>query len=592
MPPTADPTVAVELTLTDGRLIHVRSVIAKRVRGVDADGDPLVPLGETDNPIRDEDGEYLIPLTTCCQASGKGSGSGTGVVCRHCHQQVDAKYGGRGTLTAAVVTDTPGQRANGLTPLLVQRALATHATSTAPWASVEDALSVLREDTRPPTNVDRQTWLDGIDETLSLLRTATTVLLSPARHFLLIHSRVLRNRPLKWYVVHVATGVHLPQLGVLELQNSTSPQGAGMDLSEQAVMDYVNCVERLPGRHGGPVDWSAAATDLWAGLSRWQDPLAEHDGQDLDGPQRGSSRVSTAARQLHRAAVLHSLAADPAVDLTAETVQQVMLDLLVEALPPVYGRDPAGPAIHLRDFLRRLNGGRRRNRSDTRTPEACHGDTRTAAVVTLAALTAFGGDPRTAVHSLREHAARLPSEQDWYATADRVERLLHAALLIGELFSPEPTERQLLRHIKLGDVITILRPKPAPLRHPIDRVVQVIGPVQYLELGVVNGAEQFVIPVSDLTNQPPKPAMLVITPGKSFTLMMLDPRPWSNTVSIPAAALDRWAILPADAAGMTQDVLADRVRTASRRAADAFDKSDTATEPATTAPTSPQQPTN
>jgi hypothetical protein len=302
--------------------------------------------------------------------------------------------------------------------------------------------------------------------------------------------------------------------------------------------------------------------------------------------------VGTAARQLHRAAVLHALAADPMVDLATEAVQQVVVDLLVEALPPVYDRDPAGPAGYLRDFLRWLNGGRRRDRSDTRTPEACQGDNGTAAVVTRAALTAFGGQPLTAVRSLREHASRLHSEQNWYATSDRVERLLRAALLISELFSPEPTERQLLRHVNAGDVIAILRPKFPLLGHAIDRVVQVIGPVQYLELGIVNGAEQFVIPVSDLTNQPPKPAMLLIRPNAPFTLMMLDERPWFNRLFIPTAALDRWAILPADAAGLPRDVLADRVHTASRRAADAFDASNTATKPATTAPNAPQQSTS
>ncbi|MEO6087917.1 MAG: hypothetical protein ABIQ18_32890 [Umezawaea sp.] len=61
-------------------------------------------------------------------------------------------------------------------------------------------------------------------------------------------------------------------------------------------------------------------------------------------------------------------------------------------------------------MLLRLNGGRRRDRDDTRTPETRQGDARTAEVVTLVALAAFGGWPRTTVDSLRAHTAQLQQE--------------------------------------------------------------------------------------------------------------------------------------------------------------------------------------
>ncbi|GAA2679018.1 MULTISPECIES: hypothetical protein [Actinosynnema] len=103
MKPTnsADP---VELTFVDGRRIAVHTRVADRVRGIDADGDLLVPLGEPDNPIHHDDGtEYLIALTPCCHASGKGSAMAEGgVVCRSCHDEVDSKYAGPGTLALAV----------------------------------------------------------------------------------------------------------------------------------------------------------------------------------------------------------------------------------------------------------------------------------------------------------------------------------------------------------------------------------------------------------------------------------------------------------------------------------------------------------
>ncbi|GAB3162049.1 hypothetical protein GCM10027258_80280 [Amycolatopsis stemonae] len=102
MPRPTNPADTVEITLADGQHVTVHAVIAGRVRGIDADGDLLVPLGDTENPIRHDDGsEYLIPLTPCCHASGKGSESPTGVVCRGCYRPVDGKYGGPGFLAIA-----------------------------------------------------------------------------------------------------------------------------------------------------------------------------------------------------------------------------------------------------------------------------------------------------------------------------------------------------------------------------------------------------------------------------------------------------------------------------------------------------------
>lgn len=102
MPRPTTPADTVDIALVDGRHLKVHAVIADRVRGIDADGDLLVPLGDTDHPIRHEDGtEYLIPLTRCCHASGKGSESPTGVVCRRCYRPVDVKYGGPGHLAIA-----------------------------------------------------------------------------------------------------------------------------------------------------------------------------------------------------------------------------------------------------------------------------------------------------------------------------------------------------------------------------------------------------------------------------------------------------------------------------------------------------------
>jgi hypothetical protein len=95
----------VQLSLEDGRRIHVPTMIADRVRGIDADGNPLVPLVEPGSPLHHEDGaEYLLPLTPCCQASSKGAAVGTGVVCRACHREVDVKFGAPSRLAVHVTS--------------------------------------------------------------------------------------------------------------------------------------------------------------------------------------------------------------------------------------------------------------------------------------------------------------------------------------------------------------------------------------------------------------------------------------------------------------------------------------------------------
>lgn len=105
MPAPTDPAHDVELSLTDGRRVHVRAAIAGLIRGIDADGNLLVALGEPDAPIHHPDGtDYLIPLTGCCQATGKGAPSRTGVACRSCYREVDGKYGGPSTLAVAVTS--------------------------------------------------------------------------------------------------------------------------------------------------------------------------------------------------------------------------------------------------------------------------------------------------------------------------------------------------------------------------------------------------------------------------------------------------------------------------------------------------------
>jgi hypothetical protein len=570
MPTPASPADAVELVLEDGRRLRVRAIIADRVRGVDADGDLLVPLAEPGQHIPGDDGdEYLVPLTACCHAHGKGADSTTGVVCRNCYREVDPKYSGPGDLSVAVAGARPAL-------LFFRHRLAPRAASTAPWTTTEAAVRTLREATPPTADVSTEVWRSRVSATLALLESAADVRLSPAGHFLAVRSRVHRNRPYRWYVVHVVTGAHPIRLGDYRLEDSADPRGAELDLSDEAVLGYLDAIERLQGRRGGLVDWGVAPVDLPAEISRWEDPLIHRDEHD---PEHAYRLRPDAVRALHRTAVLHALAADPTRDATTETVQKVVIGLLEEPLPPLYDRDPEVVADYLRRLLLDFNGGRRLDRTDHRTPEARSSDARTAEVTILAALAALGGQPRIAVDSLRARAAQLRQDQGFYARANRAEQLERGALLIAELASPVPTERQRLRHVVPGDVIAFLHPN---FLRPLDqlyvkRVVQVTGPASYLGLGLANGAEEFILPVVDLTYHHPTPAVLMVGSGKSLRLHALEESPSVHTLWNADSAVDHWAVLPADAARLEHDALVERIRVASRRAAEAFDPVVTAT---------------
>ena len=79
----------VTITLTDGTTVAVPAANADRFRGLDAHGNWVL----ADPDLSDPDAEYLIPLTPCCQATGKGSDSPTGIVCRACYRTVDGYFG-------------------------------------------------------------------------------------------------------------------------------------------------------------------------------------------------------------------------------------------------------------------------------------------------------------------------------------------------------------------------------------------------------------------------------------------------------------------------------------------------------------------
>ncbi|RAS59472.1 Mg-chelatase subunit ChlI-like protein [Lentzea atacamensis] len=104
MSDSATPSTDVTLTLEDGSTVQVSLLLAARVRGIDADGDLLI-LDRSAPAGLPDDSEYLIPLTPCCHATGKGADySETGVACRRCYLDVDLKYGCPGRLALRVTS--------------------------------------------------------------------------------------------------------------------------------------------------------------------------------------------------------------------------------------------------------------------------------------------------------------------------------------------------------------------------------------------------------------------------------------------------------------------------------------------------------
>lgn len=102
---TSPTTDVVVVSFTDGTRVRVPAELASRVVGLDTDRHLLVPLfdEQPDFPAPDGSGPYLVPLTPCCQASGKGSE--TGIVCRRCYRPVDAKHGAWSRLAVPVVAE-------------------------------------------------------------------------------------------------------------------------------------------------------------------------------------------------------------------------------------------------------------------------------------------------------------------------------------------------------------------------------------------------------------------------------------------------------------------------------------------------------
>lgn len=476
---------------------------------------------------------------------------------------------------SAVTTAEPGSEQPQLVAGLVRQNLAPSAlVPPAGWHTVDDAVRMLHEAGIPQRHSTHTH--DGISATLSLLHDATTVQLSPAGHFLLFQSRKHKNRPLRSYVVHVASGAQLIRLGDLWMHDYTSPDEAEMDLTPEAMADYVDALERLPGRYGAPVNWGTT-TGLEAELGRWLDPQAAIVERDLNPGHGVDHARRAAARLLHRTAVLHAVAARPDKNLASATVQQVLLGLLGAEQPRVNGRTMRDLAEYLSTLLTDLNGGRRYLRDDTRTSEVRQGDAQTAEVVSRAVLNVLASCPREAVRALRGHAVLLQEEKNWYVPTNRVNRLRRAALMIAELFSPVPTESERLRHVTPGNVLVVLRygfDRLSPSAS-VELKAQVTGPVQYTHLGLSSGDEEFLIPVNTFSDDDvPQPGVLKVAGGESFRLFNFTTVLMRavETVHISDSAVDRWAILPSTTALLTPAELIDPTRAASRRAAEAFDQ--------------------
>jgi hypothetical protein len=456
------------------------------------------------------------------------------------------------------VTDAP-------LPLLRRRDLVREASREAPWTSIDEVLRVLRDATPPTSKRNAESWEAGRARTISMIGSATDLRLSPTRRLLSFTARsTSATRHARRHVIHVATATHVPKLADLAHGEADATQ-AGLDLSEEAFADYVDALERLPGATGTPIDWGRSPEEVLEQVAAWRDPLLGRRG--TAGPD-----LAAGARALHTAAMLHALAAAPARDAAGHSVVTLMRDILDGPLPWVQGRKPEPFLRPVTATLDELNGGRKTGRSDQRTTETRVEDNVTTAVIVEATLTALAGRPGRAVDALRHRAEQLDDIDAWYVPADRAATLRDLALSLAELFSPAPTELQLLRRVQPGDVIAFL---DQPAWGPSLRVVQVTGPVQYLSLGTVGGTERLAIPVNDVTTLPVQGSgLLVVDPAATHAppidLKITDGQrvPFLRAGHV---ATDRWAILPSSFAGADHEIVTTQIRALSHRAVREFD---------------------
>jgi len=83
----------VGIPMKDGNTYPVPASIAEKFRGLDDQRNVVIAAWENADGT-----EYLIPLTRCCLATGKGMEYGVG--CRNCYQEVDPYYGGTAEVEA------------------------------------------------------------------------------------------------------------------------------------------------------------------------------------------------------------------------------------------------------------------------------------------------------------------------------------------------------------------------------------------------------------------------------------------------------------------------------------------------------------
>lgn len=473
------------------------------------------------------------------------------------------------------------------TPLLRRRPLAEEAVSTATVRDVQQAVTSFSALTAP--DAPRQDlWQGHHATTMQLITSAARVELSPAGHFLLVKARTNRGRkPLRWHVVHLRSGAHLPSLvrPIIQAHQYSDPDGASLDLSDDAVAHYTDAVERAQGIHGHPVDWDDTLAGVLTGLRAWRDPLlgSVHDpdhAEDHDSPD-----LAHPARELHTAAVLHALAANPMREAGTATVNDIVHLLSACRLPPVFGRhlNPLTGAV--RRLLTDLNRGQRHRHDDQRTTEARREDADTTKTVILAALHLLGGHPEPAVSLLRHRVEHIRHARVERWKADRATDLERLVLLIGELFSPSRTEMQLLRHVTAGDVIASITLDSWRYSDVVlDQVMQVIGPIQMLSLGAGNGAESFCVPVTVRGTG----AAHLIVENQTAPVITIRPLDGTGHRQLSPVAARRWAILHWSTALTVDPAM---VHAASLRAAHAFDHSVGEPDPLTADPSRSASPT-
>ena len=352
--------------------------------------------------------------------------------------------------------------------------------------------------------------------------------------------------PQRWHVRHAESGVQVTRLTSRELRHRwwtrLSPD-AGLQFAPGSAPAYVRALEGLVDPRGTQIDWTAPAQAVFEQLARWQD----HDEYGAL-PEPGTDNRFGGMRGLHLAAILHAIATsrDPLRDAVHGT-----MGAAADTITGPYDRMASGGrnGRELVDYLQRLdrdyNHGRLRARRDRdwRTRQDLREDRITGRIVTLTRLRTVGGQPHRAFTLLRDRAHAIAHTDARRRDGLHTGKLLRAARMIADLFSPAVLPAELLYDIKAGQLI-VEGDRRRSTGDPVEHAWRVTQPAHRESTGT--GPRTFDLKVDQALDG--RPGTLRVRPGTSDPLRIVYDD-GSLTHSLPTLGGD-WIVIEANHPGL------------------------------------------